>query len=120
MDYSSSFGKIERVDSRVSDFPVESKFQECVKGLVRGQLREESGAGYLQSCDVLKVILKNLLEHGDNERFKVVYTKNQRFQDTVGKYPAGVFLMELLGFVRVDDTKPYFMYCEENPRQLKE
>lgn len=118
MDY--SFADVGRTDSRVSEFAVESEFQECVKGLVKGQLREESGIGYLQSCEALKVILKNILEHRDDDRFKVIYIRNQRFQDTVGKHSAGVFLMELLGFVRVDEKNPFFMYCQENPYQLNE
>lgn len=109
-----------RTDSRVSDFPVDSVFQELMKEVIKGQLKEQSGLGYLQSCEALKVIIKNIIEHKDDERYRVIYIRNQRFHNTIGNYPAGLLVLDLAGFTKVEDSNPFYIYNNENLHQLKE
>lgn len=109
-----------RTDSRVSDFPVDSVFQEIMKGAIKGQLREQSGLGYVQSCEALKVLVKNIVDHKDEERYRVVYIRNQRFHNTIGGYPAALLVLDLLGFIKVEDSNPFYIYNSDNLHQLKE
>ena len=95
----------------VSDQAAETHIQDVVKSILRNNLDDEAKDLFPESCRLLKVILQNIHKNPQEQKFRLVKTKNPKFDKFVGKFSSGVIILEILGFQHVQNDEDPFLIC---------
>lgn len=93
-----------------SQEPVESCIEEVIKNLVKVALQVEAKGKYKEACRVVKVIISNILNNPQEDKYRIIKKNNQKFLNAFGNYEAGANLLETIGFELVEDTEPIYIY----------
>lgn len=104
----------------VSEQPPESPIQEIIKAILRNQLAEEAKTQFFESCRVLKVLLKNIYNNPDEDKYRTIKLLNPKFNNNIGKYTSGLLILELLGFQQIPSEDPIMVYTFDTVDPLKE
>ena len=83
-------------------------------------MKEEAKTQFNEACRILKKCLSNIIEHPEEEKYRIIKQKNQVFYNSYGKYQSGRNLIELLGFELVDDKEcPIYVYSNSETDLLR-
>ena len=98
----------------ISENAAESSSEEIIKNILKKNLREESKNCYNEACRIFKIIISNIVQHPDEEKYRMIKQNNPKFQNSFGKYKSGISLLEKIGFEYIQDTEPIYLYSHSD------
>lgn len=97
-------------ENGISENPPETDVNSVLKNFIKNTLKEETKSEYENSIKILRTILKNIIDHPEEEKYRSIKVKNPKFHNALGKYESAIHLLEFLGFELINDIDPCYIY----------
>ncbi|OMJ72038.1 hypothetical protein SteCoe_29622 [Stentor coeruleus] len=101
---------LEGTSKQIPDEAIQANIEEVIKSLIKKDLKEEAKNNFSESCRVFRLIIQNIINNPEEEKYKIIKLKNPKFQKALGNYTSGLLLLETIGFEKIDDVEPFMIY----------
>lgn len=101
---------LEGTSKEIPNEPIQANIEEVIKSMIKKDLKEEAKNNFSESCRVFKLIIQNIINNPEEDKYKMIKLKNPKFHKALGNYSSGLLILETLGFEKVDDAEPFMLY----------